>query len=240
MLKGQSPKPLVISQFNLKLYFMKDINLSIHQFLSDKIKRHHHSFTNATDVPVIFNNLFDKLQSFNFHQYEERILGELRTNCIEWWTNEKQGIDPSEPLDAVLFEHDWDIHKTEIEANAYGIIDWQEANSYSESFDMGFNYDFAKEFYASPGITLYLFDELACLDSAVIPDDMLEKAIEDYNGYHDLRELYILNSYMTVHRALKRFVTTPEFSKLNFKEHLLFIIEEHDTVNSYPVWNYFR
>jgi hypothetical protein len=215
---------------------MKDLNQLIHDFLTSKIAEHQHSFTNAVDVPILFKNLYEKLRNFDFNQYQENILREIKVNCLEWWTNEKHGIDLSEPLDAILFEHDWYIHQTQIEANAYGIIEWQDAGSHTEYFYMGCDYDFAQEFEAHPGITPYLFDELACLDPTVIGEDMLDKDIEEYNGYHDLRKMYMLTSYMAVHKAIKEFVTTPEFKKINTKDHFLFIIQEHDTIKSVPVW----
>jgi hypothetical protein len=219
---------------------MKDLNQSIQDFLINQIQEHQNSFITTDGVPNLFKELYDKWQNFDLITYQENILKEIKINCTEWWTNEKQGIDLSEQLDAILFEHDWDINKTEIEANAYGIIEWQDTNSYSEYFDMGYNYDFANEFEAHPGITPYLFDELACLDPAIIIDEMLNKDMEEYNGYSDLRKLYILTSYLTVHRALREFVTTPEFKKINVKDHFLFIIQEHDTIESVPIWHHFK
>jgi len=216
---------------------MEDPNQAIYEFLSHKLITHQSAFTNTQGIPVIFKNLYDQLRNTNLEAYEHKIYTELKTNCRHWWTNKKEGINNAEGLDAILFEHDWYLFIKDLEANAYGIIDWKDSGTYSAHFDMGFEYDFAQNFESHPGITLTLYNELQVLDPSLLPSEMLEKDIHEYPGYQDLVSLYTFTNYITVHKALRRFVETPEFKKISRNPQFLFIIQQHDGFYSTPVWN---
>jgi len=192
------------------------------------------SFNALSNKEPIFQKLLAELNSFDFEIYKKIIEEEIKINLIEWWTNTKRGIIPSEELYAILFEYDYFLQKG-VEATSYGIGEWKDYKVHTDEFDMGFDYDFTTEFYASPGMSVNFFDPLQILDHNEIEDKYKDVDIEEFSGYEEIIQLFKVKGMIAIHEVIVKLDKEGVFEKLNFKDNFMFIIDEHDSGEVYPL-----
>lgn len=157
---------------------------------------------------------FESFLNFNFDSYKENLKSEIKTNLKSYWTNVDNGINPDEKLDAILFEH-YIPDSIDLEANAYGIIDWEEKNIEYVEVDMGFGYDFAEEFEQIEGITLSFFDPYV--------------ASCEIDETEELSNCYRLKGMITIHEVFYELHQENTFDCLNKKEEFYILVGEHDS-----------
>ncbi len=197
--------------------------------------------------------ILKNLNKFDFSSYKQNLENEILENLKEWWTNSNKGIKKEEQLFAILFEYDF-FFKKNVEATAYGIEEWKDYRAQTDKFNMGFNYDFATEFYACPGIKLNFFDSLEALDHSNLPEkytnnnlnldelkigELIEidefNDIEDLLGYQEIIELHKFQGMLAVHDVLLKLDSRKIFESLNYKNNFMFLIDEHDSGEVYPL-----
>ncbi len=205
------------------------------------------------NLDSFINKILNRFFKFNFHSYKKKLKKEILKNLKEWWVNPAKGIDKEEKLLAVLFEYGH-FFKKNVKAEAYGIGEWKNHKAYTDKFDMGVNYDFTKEFYASPGITLNFFDTLYYLDEDKLPKKYTDEGLnlDNYNdgdiivlndsnsielvaGYDELIELHKLEGLIAIHDVLVELDENKEFESLNYANNFMFLIDEHDSGEVYPL-----
>lgn len=205
------------------------------------------------DLDSLLNKILNKFLKFNFDKYKRKLKKEILKNQKKWWVNPAAGIDKEEELLAIIFEHG-DFFKKNVKAEAYGIGEWKDHKVYTDKFDMGFNYDFTKEFYASPGITLNFFDTLYYLDEDKLPKKYTDEGLnlDNYNdgdiivlndfnsielvaGYNELIELHKIEGLIAIHDVLVGLDKNKEFESLNYTNNFMFLIDEHDSGEVYPL-----
>jgi len=184
-------------------------------------------------------SIFKSLNEFDFANYKQNLEKEILENLKEWWTNRKKGIKKEEQLFAILFEYDYFFQKN-VEATAYGIGEWKDYKVQTDKFDMGFDYDFTTEFYACPGIKLNFFDSLQALDHSNLPEKYTDNYsdvddIEDIEGYNELIELHKLEGMIAIQDVLSKLNSNNKFESLNYKNDFMFLIDEHDSGEVYPL-----
>ena len=204
------------------------MNKSIKQKLELTIKDSHKAFQEIPNKNRILTEIFDKLEAFDFEKYKLKAEAEIKKNLKEWWTNPDKGIKEEIALQTILFEYDgtwW----TDKEAMAYGIWKWEDFELSDEGVDMGYNYEFAGEFEAMPGITLDYFNCFAVLD-----DD--EKVKEEYDaedywdldGYDELTMYAEAKGSLILHEVFVNLHAQNALSVLNIEEEFMIIFGEHD------------
>ncbi|MFS4457137.1 hypothetical protein [Maribacter sp. 2304DJ31-5] len=184
-------------------------------------------------------DIFKNLNEFDFENYKQNLENEILENLKEWWTNPNKGIKKEEQLFAILFEYDYFFQKN-VEATAYGIGEWKDYQVQTDKFDMGFDYDFTTEFYACPGIKLNFFDGLEALDHSNLPEKYSDNYsdiddIEDIEGYNELIELHKLEGMIAIQDVLSKLNSNNAFESLNYKNDFMFLIDEHDSGEVYPL-----
>ncbi|WP_406685283.1 hypothetical protein N1F78_06040 [Seonamhaeicola sp. MEBiC1930] len=198
-------------------------------------------------------DILKNLNRFDFNRYKQNVEKEILENLKEWWTNTDKGIKKEEELFAILFEYDYFFQKN-VEASAYGIGEWKDYQAKTDKFNMGFDYDFATEFYACPGIKLNFFDSLEALDYSNLPEkytnnnlnfdeikigEIIEvdefNDIEDLLGYQEIVELHKYKGMLAIHDVLLELDSRKEFESLNYKDKFMFLIDEHDSGEVYPL-----
>ena len=141
-----------------------------------------------------------------------------------------------------------------MEATAYGIGKWKDYQVETDKFDISFNYDFASEFYACPRIKLNFLDSLEALDYYNLPEkytknnlnfdeikigEIIEvdefNDIEDQFGYQEIIELHKYQGMLAIHDVLLGLDSRREFESLNYKDKFMFLIDEHDSGEVYPL-----
>lgn len=162
---------------------------------------------------------FENLLNFNFDSYKESLKKEIKTKIKSYWTNIENGINPEEKLDAILFEH-YVPDSINLEANAYGIIDWEDKKVENIDVDMGFGYDFAEEFEQIEGITLNFFNPY--VDSYEIDETC------------ELAHCYRLKGIIAIHETFYELHQEKEFDCINKNDDFYFLVGEHDSF-CYPV-----
>ncbi|GLR16167.1 hypothetical protein [Portibacter lacus] len=207
-------------------------NKEIKQNLERRLAESLNSFKSIKDKEPIFESLFTEFQSFNFETYKKQIEQEIQKNLAEWWTNPEQGIIPTEELFAILFEYDYFFQK-DVEATSYGIGAWKDFKIQTDEFDMGFDYDFTTEFYACPGISVNFFNPLEILDHNNLEEKYSD--IEELDGYDDIIQLFKTKGMISIHEVLERLDSEGIFNSLNCKENFMFIIDEHDSGEVFPL-----
>ena len=124
----------------------------------------------------------------------------------------------------------------------------------TDKFDMGHDYDFTTAFYSSPGISLDFFDSLGALDHDNLPEKFKDTTIdfdelkigepievdglndiEDLLGYQEIIELHKLQGMLAIHDVLLELDSRREFESLNYKDKFMFLINEHDSGEFYPL-----
>ncbi len=184
-------------------------------------------------------NIFKNLNEFDFGNYKQNLENEILENLKEWWTNPNKGIKKEEQLFAILFEYDYFFQKN-VEATSYGIGEWKDYQVQTDKFNMGFDYDFTTEFYACPGIKLNFFDSLESIDYSNLPEKYTDNYsdvddIEDIEGYIELIELHKFEGMIAIHDVLSKLNSNNEFESLNYMNNFMFLIDEHDSGEVYPL-----
>ena len=205
---------------SIKSYFIK-----LEKNYTSKIN----SFSNLDNLTL---DLFQDLKDFDFQTYKANLKIEINENLNEWWVNPEKGIIKSEELFAILLEFG-DFFMNQVQAESYGIGVWKDYKVQTEKFDMGFDYDFTTEFYASPGITLDFFNPLSKLDYKNLPEEY--KDIDGILGMYELIELYKIKGFLAIHEVLVEMDSENLFEKLNYKNNFMFLIDEHDSGEVYPL-----
>jgi len=209
-------------------------NLEIKQNLKKELHLNLEKYQSIEDKEPIFETLFAEYNSFDFDRYKKEIEGEIRQNLSDWWTNTDKGIIPSEELYAILFEYDYFLQKG-VEATSYGIGEWKDYTEQTDEFDMGFDYDFTTEFYACPGISVNFFDSLSILDYDELDENYKNVEIEEISGYDEIIQLFKFGGMIAIHEVLDELDREGVFDKLNCKDNFMFIINEHDSGEVYPL-----
>ncbi len=208
-------------------------NTEIKQNLQKKLNKYLDLYQSIQSKEPIFDRLLAELESFDFELYKKNVHDEIKVNLIEWWTNTEKGIIPSEELFAILFEYGYFLQKG-VDAPAYGIGEWKNFEIQTDEFDMGFDYDFTTEFYASPGITLNFFDPLEILDHNELKYKY--KDIEEFDGYDEIIQLFKVKGMIAIHEVLEKLDKEGTFNTLNCKDNFMFLINEHDTGDVFPLF----
>lgn len=206
-----------------------------------------------SNLDSYLKDILQNLKEFDFENYKQNLEIEVVKNLKDWWSNPKKGIKKEEELYAILFEYDYFFQKN-VEATAYGIGEWKDFQVQFDKFDMGFDYDFTTDFYACPGIGLRFFDSLESLHHENLPEkytndhinydelkdgDIIE--MEEFNdielveGYDEIIELYKLEGMIAIHDVLLKIDRNDGFESLNYKDNFMFIIDEHDSGEVYPL-----
>jgi hypothetical protein len=122
-----------------------------------------------------------------------------------------------------------------VEAASYGIGTWKDYKVQTEEFDMGYDYDFATKFYDAPVITMSFMDSLAQLDDSNLPSEYNDVDIDELEGLQELMELYKFEGFIAIHETLMKMDIERKFEELNYKNDFMFIINEHDSGEVYPL-----
>ena len=198
-------------------------------------KEYKTTLDSKSNFDFLLNQLYDDLKNFNFEKYKVKLEEEIELNLKEWWINPEKGIVKKEELFAILFEFDNYFYMENVEANSYGIGTWKNYKLQTEEFDMGYDYDFTTEFYAAPGITLNFMDSLVKLDDSKLPPKYKDVEIYDLDGHQELMELYKTEGFIAIHETLVKMDSENKFEELNYKNDFMFIIDEHDSGEVYPL-----
>ncbi len=211
------------------------------------------ALNSISNLDSYLNDILKNLNEFDFEIYKQDLKNEILENLKEWWTNPVKGIKKEEELFAILLEYDYFFQKN-VEATAYGIGEWKDYQVQSDKFNMGFDYDFTTEFYACPGIKLNFFDSLEALDHSNLPEkytnnnlnfddlkigvpidvDVLND-IEDLEGYQEIIELHKCEGMLSIHDMFLELDKRKVFETINYKNNFMFLIEEHDSGEVYPL-----
>lgn len=205
------------------------------------------------ELDAYLKAIYKTINRFDFNAYKQKIEKEILENLKEWWTNPEKGIKKDEELYAILFEYDYFFQKN-VEAVAYGIGAYENYQIQTDKFDMGYDYDFTTAFYSSPGISLNFFDSLEALDHDNLPEKFKDTTIdfdelkigepievdglndiEDLLGYQEIIELHKLQGMLAIHEVLVKLDIEKEFESLNYKDNFMFLIDEHDSGEVYPL-----
>jgi len=209
-------------------------NEQIKLYLTKLRNEYEKEFQSISQKENIFKEVYADLKNFNFVDYKIRLEEEIKENLKEWWTNVEKGIVKEEELFAVLFEYGHYFAKG-VQAESYGIGQWKEYEVKTEEFDMGFDYDFTTEFYAAPGLTLNFFDSLEKLDYSNLPANLQDDDIDEIAGYEELINLHKISGMINIQEVLQKLDNEKEFEELNYKNNFMFIIDEHDSGEVYPL-----
>lgn len=193
------------------------------------------SFQAVSDLHPHFQTCFATLMNFDFITYRQQLRDEILRNVTHWQAQEESG-EAVKLLDALLFEFN-SIYEWSVDANAYGVVDWQDASVQIEGFDMGFHYDFRKKFEAVPGISLSF---LQPLEDLLHPDVIIEIAepeqnMEDILGFQHLADSYLFSGLVPVHEVLIELSQQNIFAAVGLKPAAQFLLGGHDTGMVYPL-----
>jgi hypothetical protein len=209
-------------------------NEQIKSFLLNRRDEYERVYEALPKKVSILEEVYLELDKFNFKEYKYQLEKEIRNNLKEWWINPEKGIKREEELFAILFEYGH-FFKKGVEAESYGIGKWEDYKEQTEEFDMGFNYDFTTEFYAAPGLTLNFFDSLEKLDYSNLREQYSEDEIDGFEGFGELIHLHKFNGMIAVQEVFQKMENNKAFEELNYKNNFMFIIDEHDSSEVYPL-----
>ena len=209
-------------------------NDQIRAYLISRRNEYQTAFQAIVSKEAIFETVYAELEAFDFAEYARQVEKEIRQNLREWWVNPEKGILKEEELFAILFEYDY-FYLKGVEAQAYGIGKWEEYQVQTEEFDMGWDYDFTTEFYACPGITVNFFDPLERLDHPNLPEQYQTGGIHDLSGFQELVQLFKFDGMIAIHDVMTKMDGNQEFEALNYKDNFMFIINEHDSGEVFPL-----
>ena len=207
-------------KINSNLKYLRDQSLS--------------SFRVLKDVHPLFQDLFKSLERYDFTAFKRGLSKQIKSNLKEWWINPDRGIDQTEKLYAILFEYDYYIFRTNVEAMSYGIGSWENFKTHTNEFDMGYNYDFAG-FEAAPGLTLKYYDALETLANENLPEDLQMSGIYDAIGYQELISVYTFSGLVAIHEVFSELNDQGLFDEINVMNGFMILVGEHDSGSVYPV-----
>ena len=209
-------------------------NKAINAFLENKRSEYERKFISIAKKETLFEEVYQELKAFDFEAYKVALASEIRQNLVQDWTNPAEGIVKEEELFAILFEYDHFFAK-DVTAEAYGIGEWEDYQVQTEEFDMGWDYDFTSGFYALNGLTLNFFDPLEKLDDPNLPVRLQEADIFEVPGFRELIELFRYSGMFAIHEVLIKLDAEGLFETLNYKNDFMFIIDEHDSSEVFPL-----
>lgn len=188
--------------------------------------------------PLLKRVLYD-LYQFDFEAYKERLSREILVSMEAFWINAAKGIKKEEKLNAILFEYGHFFRKN-TKAEAYGIAKWKDHKTQTDKFDMGSDYDFTTGFYACKAISLNFFDSLETLDYENLPatyknEDSNCNTIENNKGYYELIALHQYEGMIAIHDVLIQLNNNSAFEVLNYNNNFMFLMQEHDSGETYPL-----
>jgi hypothetical protein len=193
------------------------------------------SFQAASTVHSPLWSCFEMLTAFDFAAYRQQLRAEILHNVIQWQAPES--VEGTEQfLDAVLFEFN-KIYDQAVEANAYGIVDWENVGPHVEGFDMGFSYDFRDNFENVPGISLSF---LRPLEDLLAPDTIeemaeIEEGREENPELKSLIDAYLFSGLVSIHNVLVELNKHHAFDRMGLTSSAQFLVGEHDTGVVYPL-----
>ncbi|WP_298903460.1 hypothetical protein [uncultured Psychroserpens sp.] len=170
----------------------------------------------SSDIDVKLQIGYDKLMSFDFESYKVKLKEEIHRKLSSVWTNVENGINPEQKLDAILLEH-YIPNQLNLEAYAYGIIEWEERDVNDVDVDMGCSYDFADGLEQDEGITLDFFNPYV----EIINDE----SIDDYKLAH----CYRLKGFIAIHEVFYELYKQNTFNKINMNDEFYILVGEHDS-----------
>jgi hypothetical protein len=156
----------------------------------------------------------EKFLDYDFGSYKERAKNEIRANLKFYWTNQGNGINPEQKLDAILLEY-YAPDSLNLKAVAYGIIDWSKKDVDNIDIDMGYGYDFAEEFEQVEGLTLDFFNPYVNFN--------------EYDENFQLAHCYRLKGTIAIHEAFNELNQTKELDCINKNDEFYFLLGEHDS-----------
>lgn len=177
--------------------------------------------------PVIFK-LFKSIQEIEEDKLEATYLKQLTDSCRNDWLAQEPA-DDNEKIDALLFEydcfHDY-IFLEHSHALAYGVIS-EHIKVKTVPYELGFDYDFSSNIETSDGIDL---PSLNSISNQKIKEQgiVFKSSMTALDEFHHLINFYLNQQFIIIHKAIKEFVKTDEFGKLNKANIIQFLIVEHD------------
>lgn len=210
-------------------------NQDIERYLREQRENALTSFQAVSDTHSPLRPCFALLSEFDFVAYRQQLRTEILHNVIHWRVPENTK-GPINQLDAILFEFN-KVYDQAVEANAYGITNWEDKGPHVEGFDMGFSYDFRENFDPVPGISLPFLQPLEDLLSPGTIEEMaeLEEGREDNPELKQLIHAYLFSGLVSIHDVLAELDKHNTFAKVGFRPGAQFLLGEHDTGTVYPL-----
>ncbi len=211
-------------------------NDKISNYLTVQFDSYYNKLKANSDLNPIFSMLLKKLENYNFEEYVKNLEIEIALNLNKFWINPDIRKNGGEMLDSIYFEFGNEFLKG-MEADAYGIIDWEDLRMHTKSFSLGYSYNFASDFEAVPGITLNFFDALEIFENW---DSMEEtNSYDDYyeiEGFDDLKKTYLFKGLIILNDTFKKLNDIGLFKNIVHKKGFMFIIGEHDMGEVFPIF----
>lgn len=230
--------PLAIFKIIKNIYIRQNEdmkkNKKVNKYLTKQRDEYQKKFNSFSKVEKIFAQAYSELKQFDLEGYKLKLEKEIQENLKEWWINPKKGILMEEELISILFEYGHFFAK-EVEAESYGIGKWKNYKVQTEEFDMGNDYDFTTAFYAAPGLSLDFFDPLEKLDYSNLSKKYAAIEIDELEGYNELIELFKFTGMLAIQEVFQKMDINKEFETLNYRHNFMFIIDEHDSGEVYPL-----
>ncbi len=212
---------------------MKNIEIGNH--LRSQRNFYFQSLAEISELNPLFAELFNTLKVFDFEAYKAEQRREILLNLKEWWTNPERGIVPEEELYALVFEYDNYLFEEDLEALAYGINKWDDFAVHTEEFEMGYDYDFATESEASPGISVRYFNPLAKLDAHYSLEDLDEDEGVPPPGLQDLINAYTYSGLLAIHEVFLALYKEGKLNVINMRPNFTILMGEHDAEHIHPL-----
>lgn len=190
------------------------------------------------DVDEKLIEIKNQLELVDFNEFAANAEAAIITNLKKWWTNPSVGIKRSEKLYAILFEYNISTSHGDayIDCVAYGINHWPACEAHTDQFDMGFDYDFATEFYSLPAFSMIYMLPIMALE----PKDLKRETqdiddLEDIKGYLEISNIFKYKGYLKLNVILHELEKKGIFDSLNRHNNFLFLIQEHDSESTTPL-----
>jgi hypothetical protein len=208
-------------------------NQHIASFLRQRRDEAVRDFLATPSVHPRFRETFASLLGFDFVAYRQQIHDEILQNVALW---QRDTTTEAKPLDAVLFEFNG-IYEWAVEAQAYGIVDWQKPELRVSGFDMGYDLDFRSDFEAVPGISLSFLQPLEDLLNPETIDELAapKQDMEEVPGFQSLADAFLCSGLVVVHEALVELNRQAVFAGVDLAPGGLFLLGGHDTGLVYPI-----
>ncbi|WP_179374912.1 hypothetical protein [Winogradskyella wichelsiae] len=167
--------------------------------------------------------VFNKLMSYDFDEYKSDLKKKVVKKIKKRWTNPKEGINPEQKLDAILFEHEFPQEKDQ-KTKLYGIINWKKETIKHVKVKMGFSYDFADGLEQIKGLKTQFFNPFVKkkLGKSYYENGVL--ITED----RELAKCFQLKGIIAIHEVFNELNDKNAFDKINKNENFHFVFGEHD------------